>query len=282
MKPVLKILNSGGGCALQDLGRPGWKRFGVPEGGAMDRESAVQANRLVGNAASAPVLEMAFTGSRFLVLGEAELAVTGADVECSHARWRSFRARAGEEIQLKHLHGGVWSYLAVAGGFEAAMWFGSASVNARAGFGAACASGDELSARAPEPSTAVAGRFVRSADQPVFAAEEEIPVWRGPEWEWLSEGDISQFLQPWTLSRQCDRTGYRLEGSSLDVPARRMLSAPLSIGTVQLPPGGHPIVVLRDGPTVGGYPRLAIVDPSAVSRFTQCAPGTTVRFKLQE
>jgi biotin-dependent carboxylase-like uncharacterized protein len=283
MSPVLKVLNPGGGCSLQDLGRPGWKRFGVPEGGVMDRDSAVQANRLADNPDSAALLELAMTGTRLLVLRDAEFALTGADVEASHPRWRSFSARAGEEICLQQMGAGVWSYLAVAGGFAGPRWFGSVSVNARAGFGTVCAVGSELSAPSAARSSAVAGRFVRPSDRPRIAAETVVSLWPGPEWETLPARSMSDFLHlPWTLSRQCDRTGYRLEGPVLEVPSSQMLSSPLSVGTVQLPPAGHPIVILRDGPTVGGYPRLAILDPSAVSQFTQCAPGTTVRFHLHK
>jgi len=282
MSPVLKVLNPGGGCALQDLGRPGWKRFGVPEGGAMDREAAVRANRLVGNPDSAALLELAMTGARFLVLNDGEFAITGAEGKGSHRRWRSFVARAGEEIHLREMGGGVWSYLAVAGGFVGERWFGSVGVNVRSGFGVACTSGSELSAYAANRHSAVAGRFVCEDELPTYSSEIALPVWPGPEWGWLPKSSVPEFLSSmWTISRHCDRTGYRLDGPALEVPPRRMLSSPLSVGTIQLPPGGHPIVILRDGPTVGGYPRLAILDPSAVSRFTQCAPGTTVRFKLQ-
>jgi biotin-dependent carboxylase-like uncharacterized protein len=281
MKPVLKVLHPGAGCSLQDPGRPGWKRYGVPAGGAMDRESAGWANRLVGNPEEAPVLELALTGARLQVLREAELALTGADVDGSHPRWRSFFVRAGEEIQFRGMRGGVWSYLAVAGGFVGPRWFGSVSVNARAGFGSACGPGTELVAGEASRLSAVASRYVREAERPRFSPEMEVPVWPGPEWEVLDPASAAQFLSgPWNISPHGDRTGYRLDGPLLDISPRSMLSAPLAVGTIQLPPGGRPLVILRDGPTVGGYPRLAIVDPSALSRFTQCAPGSTVRFRL--
>jgi biotin-dependent carboxylase-like uncharacterized protein len=281
MNGVLKILHPGGGCSLQDLGRPGWKRFGVPEGGAMDREAARQANRLVGNPDGAAVLEIALTGARFQVLQETEFALTGADAEGSHPRWCSFVARAGEEIVLRQLRGGVWSYLAVAGGFEGPRWLGSRSVNARAGFGTGHAAGSVLTAGTARRVSAIKRRFVAEGDRPQFSGETEIPVWPGPEWELLPAAAGEDFLcGPWTLSSQSDRTGYRMEGPRLALPAHSMLSSPVTVGTVQLPPGGKPIVILRDGPTVGGYPRLAILDPSAVSLFVQCAPGTVVRFHL--
>lgn len=281
MNPVLKILHPGGGCSLQDLGRPGWKRFGVPEGGAMDRDSAVQANRLVGNPDGAAVLEIALTGARFQVLRETEFALTGADAEGSHPRWCSFVARGGEEIVLRQLRAGVWSYFAVAGGFDGPRWLGSSSVNARAGFGTAFASGSEVAAGPALRTSAISRRFVAEEDRPRFSRETVVPIWTGPEWGILPAASREDFLRdPWVLSSQIDRTGYRLEGPQLSPPTHSMLSSPVAVGTVQLPPRGRPIVILRDGPTVGGYPRLAILDPSAVSRFAQCAPGSTVRFQF--
>lgn len=280
MNAVLQILAPGSGCSLQDEGRPGWKRFGVPEGGVMDRDSAVQANRLAGNPDGAPVLEIFLAGTRLKVLRTAEFALTGAAADAHHPQWRSFRADAGEEIALAHRPSGVWSYLAVHGGFLGPSWFGSVSVNPRAGFGTLGAAGDLLQARASEPTGPIASRFTRKEHQPRFEETPGIPIWPGPEWELFSTTEQERFLNtPWIVSPQSDRSGYRLDGPPLAGPEKTMLSSPLAVGTIQLPPAGRPIVILRDGPTVGGYPRLAIVEPDAVSRFTQCAPGTTVRFE---
>ena len=111
--PVLQVLTPGAGASIQDLGRSGWKRFGIPPGGAMDSDSARKANLLVGNEEGAPVLELLFTGARFRVLGAAELAITGAEVESECPRWRNFSAEAGQEIAFGRLRAGVWTYLAV-------------------------------------------------------------------------------------------------------------------------------------------------------------------------
>lgn len=247
----------------------------------MDRDAAVRANRLVGNPDGSAVLEIALTGACFRVLRETEFALTGADVEGSHPRWCSFVARPGEEIVFQRMHGGVWTYLAVAGGFAGPRWLGSVSVNARAGFGAMGQSGAELAAGSAPTVSGVARRFVAAGDRPRFFREKVIPIWPGPEWTALSARQAEDFLRgPWELSAQIDRTGYRLGGRELNLPVRPMLSSPVATGTVQLPSGGQPIVVLRDGPTVGGYPRLAVLDPAALSPFTQNAPGTAVRFQI--
>lgn len=283
MSEILEILSPGGGVTIQDRGRPGWKRFGVPVSGAMDAESARQANLLVGNRESAPVLEFLFTGARLKALEAAEMAITGAAVKSGHVPWRNFKAQAGEEIVFEEMRGGVWSYLAVRGGFAAPRWFGSASVYPRAGLGASLQKGSRVARKDVPEAKAIARRFVPEMILPHFEETPTIGIFRGPEWDLFSAEARALFLeQAWTISQQSDRTGYRLEGTALSSQRTQILSAPLSVGTVQVPPGGQPIVILRDGPTVGGYPRLAILNVNEVSRFTQCAPGTQTRFKLIE
>ncbi len=281
MNPSLEILASGAGLAMQDAGRPGWKRFGLPPGGAMDAGSAAHANLLVGNAPTAPLLEMAFTGARLRALQRCEIAITGAEVECTHPLWKSIFVSPGEEITFSGLHSGVWSYLAIQGGFDAPRWFGSASVNPRAGLGGIFTVGTKLTAVPGERLSGVSGRFI--VDPPSWRETPLLPVWPGPEWEKFPSAARDQFFaQTWTVSAQSDRSGYRLEGTPLKTASLQILSSPTALGVIQIPSGGQPIVLLRDGPTVGGYPRLAILDPSAISRFTQCAPGTAVQFRLIE
>jgi biotin-dependent carboxylase-like uncharacterized protein len=280
--PVLEVLACGAGITIQDSGRSGWKRFGIAPGGAMDLESARQANLLVGNDVGAPVLELLFTGAKFLVLTSSELAIAGAEVECDWPTWRNFRVEPGSEISFGPLRAGVWSYLAARGGFAAPRWFGSASANPRAGFGETVQPGTRLACENRLPPEEISSRFVPELVREEYGRTPVLPVWRGPEWEGFTEEARRQFLeQTWRVSAQSDRAGYRLEGIALE-SRLRMPSAPVAVGAIQVPPNGHPIVLLRDGPTVGGYPRLAILDSSSISRFTQCAPGTGVRFALTE
>ncbi|HEY6676583.1 MAG TPA: biotin-dependent carboxyltransferase family protein [Terrimicrobium sp.] len=278
--PVLEVLAAGAGMTIQDLGRSGWKRFGIPPGGAMDLESARQANLLVGNKAGAPVVELLFTGAKFLVLSSSELAIAGAEVECEWPTWRNFHVEPGSEISFGPLRAGVWSYLAVRGGFAAPRWFGSASANPRAGFGEPVQPGARLSCEKRLPAEEISSRFVPELVREEYGQTPVLRVWPGPEWDGFTEEARREFLgQTWRVSSQSDRAGYRLEGIALE-SRLRMPSAPVVVGAIQIPPNGQPIVLLRDGPTVGGYPRLAILDASRVSRFTQCAPGTCVRFAL--
>ncbi len=276
--PILKVLSAGSGASIQDGGRSGWKRYGVPTGGAMDSDSAEWANKLVGNDPSSPVLEILMSGTRLRFARDCMAAITGAEIDTGFPRWRSFPVKAGQELLFGRRDAGVWSYLAIEGGLAADRWLGSASVNARAGFGRNLKPGDTLSrARTPDP-TAIASRF--RPDHPLLASQPDFAIWPGPEEAVFSEETRTLFMQsPWTISPKSDRTGYRLEGPVLPTDGTQIVSSPLVIGTIQLPPDGKPIVILRDGPTVGGYPRIAVLEPGAISRFTQCAPGETIRFK---
>jgi biotin-dependent carboxylase-like uncharacterized protein len=281
--PVLEILAPGAGASIQDLGRRGWKRFGIPPGGAMDADSMRKANLLVGNEEGAPVLELLFTGAKLRVLSASEFAITGAEVESDCPQWRNFAAGAGCEIAFGQLRAGVWTYLAVKGGFAESRWFGSASVDPRAGLGQILPAGARLHRESFRRSDGISSRFVPEVVRERFDQVPIIRIWPGPEWE-LFPADIRELFlrESWRVSAQSDRAGYRLEGSRLEFGRLRMLSAPVLVGTIQVPPSGLPIVLLRDGPTVGGYPRLGVLDPSAISRFTQSAPGTAVRFQLVE
>lgn len=279
---MIRLLSVNAGTSLQDAGRPGWKRFGVPVSGAMDAESAWWANLLVGNPPEAPVLEILLGQGRWEAVTPCTLAITGAAAESDHPLWRSFTTEPGEIISLRGARAGVWSYLAIAGGFEAPHFFGSASTNARAGLGTALTASQSLAAQAdrlPQPSPGVAGRFLPASERPSFGPSLRVPCWEGPEWQSLSDQDRSTFLSTsWRISPRSDRAGYRLEGPSLGASLCGILSSPLTLGTIQLPPGGTPLVVMRDGPTVGGYPRIGMLDPAILSRFSQQAPGTEVTF----
>jgi antagonist of KipI len=87
------------------------------------------------------------------------------------------------------------------------------------------------------------------------------------------------FNEPWTVSPQSDRVGYRLVGAPLASTPAQILSEPVRVGTIQVPENGLPIVTMRDGPTVGGYPKLGMIDPRDLAWLTQCRPGQSVRFQ---
>ncbi|MBI3877969.1 MAG: biotin-dependent carboxyltransferase [Verrucomicrobia bacterium] len=282
--PVLRILSSGLGATAQDAGRPGWKRFGVPPGGAMDEHAAMWANRLLDNDADAPLLELLLQGARVEMLRDCWVALTGADAGAGIPTWRALRVTEGDVIEFPRARAGVWSYLAVDGGFAAPHWLHSASAYPRANLGMILKPSDEL-ARARAESfhlpPGVAGRTIAPEERRDYEHSPALRVWPAPQWNDFDETERAKiFSQAWSVTSQCDRVGYRLAGEALRCSIANSISEPTLAGTVQIPPGGQPIVTMRDGPTVGGYPKLAVIDAADVSWLAQCQPGQKVRFQL--
>lgn len=284
MTESLKIVRTGLGASIQDNGRPGYASYGVPPGGAMDDHAAGWANRLLENPPDAPVLELLMQGAQLDVLRTTWLVITGADAHCNLPLWRLLRVHVGEHIVFPNSRKGLWTYVAIEGGFEAPRFFGSASVYPRGRIGRAACAGDILG-RASNSRLAlpehIAGRLVSTHERHDYANPPPLRVWPGPQWDMFTHADRSVFFQQaWTVSPQSDRVGYRLEGTRLAPLEKQILSEPVLVGSIQVPPVGQPIVTMRDGPTVGGYPKIGLVDPEDISWLAQCRPGTAVRFKL--
>jgi biotin-dependent carboxylase-like uncharacterized protein len=284
VQEVLKILDPGFGASIQDRGRTGWRHFGVPRSGVMDAHAAEWANRLVENPSDAPVIEFLFHGAKIEVLADCWLAFCGASVNSVLKPWRAYKATAGEMLTFKPAQAGVWSYLALSGGCVWPEIFGSASYYARAGLGkpllreTILARGSASEFRLP---AGVAGRVASWEDQRTYATVPRVRIWPGPQWKNFSMADREILLtSEWTVSSQSDRVGYRLEGPPLKPNPADILSEPVLIGSVQIPENGQPIVTMPDGPTVGGYPKIALVDPVFLPWLVQTRPGEKVRFEL--
>lgn len=279
----LVIESLGSGLSLQDGGRSGWRRFGVPPGGAMDRLAMAAANQLLGNPPGAAVLEVVRQGARFRVLEDLWIALAGADSCPQLPAWTARRVRAGEVLAFTARAAGVFSYLAVPGGFDAPRWFGSVAVDARNGLGTPLAPGVELTATAAAEGVLfarqVAGRQLGPDWRRNYAEVPCLGLLPGPQFDAFSEAARAALVAgPWLIAAQCDRTGYRLEGPVLDLSAA-IASEPVLPGSFQVPGNGQPIVTMVDGPTVGGYPKIAVLREADRNRLAQCAPGGQVVFR---
>jgi antagonist of KipI len=276
MFEFLEVISPGCGATWQDAGRPGWKRFGVPPGGWMDAEAAGEANRLAGNAEEMVVVELALQGARFRARREGWLAVAGASMGPAPGVIR--KVARGEELAFTRHEAGVYAYLAVPGGWSAPLILGSASVSECSGLGRALAQGDVMSCR-HDP--ARPGRRP-AADAPsaaIYPRNIQVRSWRGPQWTEFSIASRRAFFGTrWTVSSQLDRMGVRLTGGDVPTAPATMRSEPVLTGSVQITGGGQPVVTMRDGPTVGGYPKIAWLDDEACRRVAQVPPGGTVEF----
>jgi KipI family sensor histidine kinase inhibitor len=281
-QPCLKVVSTGSGIALQDAGRSGWMRYGVPVGGAIDRQAMRAANKLLGNRPEAPVLEVSLQGARLKVLKNTWLALAGADTCPALPAWTAREFRAGEVVEFAAKARGVFACLAVPGGFVADRWFGSVSVDLRSGLGRALKRGDRLSAagKTPKASTeGIARKILVEEARRSYLQRVTFELLPGPQFDAFSETARAALVQStWLVSAQSDRTGYRLEGPKLE-PPESIPSEPVLPGSFQVPGGGQPIVTMVDGPTVGGYPKIAILPDADRDRLAQCPPGTQLRFR---
>ena len=278
MFEFLEVISPGCGASFQDAGRPGWKRFGVPPGGWMDPVAAALANELMGNPAGAVVIELALQGARFRVLCDGWLSFAGASMGWSPGTVR--KVSRGEELLFARHESGVYAYGAAPGGWAAPEYLGSAAVSARSGLGRGLAAGDVLfSLKAP---SSVAPELEMKRGRPVqYPPTIQVCVWPGPQWAEFGAAARSAFLSTeWRVSARSDRMGVRLDGAAVKVPTRTMLSEPVLVGSVQITGAGQPVVTMRDGPTVGGYPKIGWLEEEECHRVAQVPPGGTVRFEL--
>ena len=249
----------------------------------MDDQAASWANRLLDNPPSAPLIELLLQGAQFRALEPAWICLTGADAAAELPLWRVTRVREGDLIRFPESRSGLWTYLAVEGGFESELVLGSASVYSRGGIGKRLEKQDILS-RPDETTFAfrprVAGRFLQSSELRDYAAPPKLRVWRGPQRSSFTEPELAAFFSSkWKITSQCDRVGYRLEGVALHPKPAGIISEPVRVGSIQVPEHGQPIVVMRDGPTVGGYPKLGMLHPEDVARLAQCRGGQYIEFE---
>ncbi len=272
---ILERLSPSTLCTVQDAGRPGLRPLGIPPAGAMDAMAMRMANRLLDNRANAPVLEC-LAGARFRVMQPVQLALAG----WGHAR--AWLAQVGEIVEITADLPGVWSYIALPGGVASPHWLGSASICRRAGIDIPPDEGRHISSLGDPLSawrTGITRRYPAATDS--IPHEAPLRVWPGPQWaQFPARARKALLAQMWQISRQSDRSGYRLTGDALAVPTEELFSEPIRIGAIQVPPNGQPVVCLNDGPTVGGYPKIAVIDPSDLSRLVQTRPGSTLRFTL--
>lgn len=255
----------------------------------MDRFALAAANLLVGNAEGAPALECALSGPTLTALAPTLVAVTGADFQPElNGRpvpgWTGLFLAPGDRLSFAGRRWGARAYVAVAGGLEADRWLGSASTYllvSRGGLGGrALKAGDLLCAAVPPSRPLVAGRELPASLRPQYSVEPELGAVPGPHLRRLgSHGRRVLFGERWLVSRDADRMGYRLEGPELPAAGPELLSFGLTVGCLQLPPSGQPILLMVDSGTAGGYPVVACVPRCDLPLAAQLLPGDHLRFR---
>ena len=286
-KPVLKVEKPGLFTTIQDLGRPGHRAFGVPPCGAMDRFALSAANRLVGNPDGAAALECALNGPTLVALEGSLVAVTGADFGMTvngqaAPTWTGVYLSAGDQLAFTSRRSGARAYIALAGGLAGDRWLGSFStylLTGRGGLGRALRAGDELARAAEPPRPTIAGRHLSSRLRPPYGREATLRAVPGPHFARVPRSSRPQlWKQPFEVSKDSDRMGYRLVGNPIETTGKDILSLGLTMGAVQLPNSGEPILLMADHQTAGGYPVVLGVARVDLPLAAQLLPGDRLRF----
>jgi biotin-dependent carboxylase-like uncharacterized protein len=269
----IEVVRPGLLTTVQDRGRPGFARFGVPPSGAADRKSFELGNRLVGNPPGAAALEATLDGPTLRFDGPATIALTGAKTLGPR------HVERGEVLEVGRCLGGVRAYLCVRGGIDVEPTLGSRSTDLLTGLGPApLREGDVLAVgpdpRRPPSTGTVPGRVL--PDEPVLR------IRLGPRDDWFTRAAIEALCsEPWRVSPQSNRVGVRLEGPRLErAHAGELLSEGVVTGALQVPASGRPILLLHDHPTTGGYPVIAVVCSDDLWLAGQLGPSVRVRFAV--
>ena len=284
---VIEVLDGGMFTTVQDLGRYGYQRYGVPVSGAMDTFALRTANLLVGNREGDAGLEMTLAGPHLRFLDETVVAITGADLMPTLdgnpvPTWQPVAAQKDAELQFHGLRDGVRAYLAIAGGVDVPSMLGSRSTYTRANIGGlegrSLAHGDRMAGSSGMER--VEGRRFPQGAVPRYGHTLRLRVTPGQQYDAFTEQGIEAFLSSsYTVTPRSDRIGYRLEGPPIEhKTGADIVSDGIPLGAVQVTGDGMPIVLLADRGATGGYTKIATVISADIMRLAQAAPGDVVTF----
>ncbi len=312
-KEAFEVIEGGLQTTIQDLGRPGYLNMGIPIAGAGDPFSLRTGNLLVGNGAGKPSLvggdtgeagvEALLLGPTLKVLCSTVVAVTGADLSCQlngrpFPMWTALRLSEGDIISFGQPTVGARAYLCVAGGIQVPVFLGSRATFIRGSVGGtggrALTKGDVLETGPPKlPIEEIEGRKLIPKLIPQYTNKWNIRVVLGPQEYLFTEESIELFLTyEWEFSSTSDRMGCRLIGPKLNFKPRaghlvnqagsdpsNIVDDTIPMGGIQVPGGLEPIVLGVEGPSLGGYAKIATVITTDMSRIGQMNAGDLVRFR---
>jgi biotin-dependent carboxylase-like uncharacterized protein len=294
------ILEPGLSTTVQDQGRIGYYRFGIPQGGSMDQYSATLANRLVGNTRKEAVLECTYVGPKISVTEDAIIAVTGAPVDVIvngevRPQYERLELKKGDELRFGVIRGGTKYFIAVHGGIDVPEVLGSRStypIGAIGGVnGRAIASGDSIKFGKKIDNGLPIVTTIPESDRPKFGTTMTVRVLMGLYNHNLSDKGVKNFLtEEWTLTPIADRMGLRYSGPGVEWKDREqpfgagqdpsnIVDAGYAVGSIQIPGGTQPIILHRDAVSGGGYAMVATVISADMDLVARSMPGTKTRFE---
>jgi antagonist of KipI len=288
----LEVLEINGLATVQDSGRRGWRRFGVPASGPMDAFAFCAANALANNPLECAAIEVGLGDITFQAMQDCIISATGVGYQLSiyiweFPLWSSFFVRAGWKISFTKIDDGMWVYLAVTGGIQAQPILGSRSTYLRGAFGGfksrQLQAGDIIKTdNYSHAFTELAARTLSEGARPAYTQTPILDVIMGPQTKYFTDESIETFLSSeYSVSLTSDRMGYRLEGPALTLRNKtELISEGMTFGAIQVPSNGRPIAMMADCPTTGGYPKIGTVASADLPLLVQCVPNKSkIRFR---
>ena len=278
---MLKVIASGFFTTVQDWGRYNYRHKGVPVSGVMDSYSASMANALLENDENDALLEITMTGPKLEFQEPTFIAITGAELSPTLngkpiASYQVHQVNPGDLLDFGKLINGFRTYLAVKNGLRTGQVLGSRSFykpitklnrvkdHMELEYEAVTVFQPKLATVKPEP----------------FHKELQLAVHRGPEYDMLHDAQLNKlFSNKFTIAKENNRMAYQLE-DKINGHTSTMLTSATLPGTVQLTPAGKIIILMKDGQTTGGYPRILQLSSKAISVLSQKKYGDKVVFQM--
>ena len=287
-RKVFEILQPGMLTTVQDLGRFGYQRLGVPAAGAMDQFAIKMGNRLLLNDDKAAALEATFMGPSIKVISNTVIAITGGDLGPTLNRkdlpmWQSIFLKEGDTISFGGPRAGIRTYICVVGGIDVPLIMESRSTYLRSNIGGYLGrplqQNDILSSNNPNEEV-VKGRKVLPDIVPSYGGDVTLRVVLGPQDGEFTEDGINTFLNSeYAVTPQMDRMGIRLEGPEIKHREKAdIISDGIMFGSIQIPGNGNPIIMMADRQTTGGYTKIATIISIDIPKIAQAQPGDKIQF----
>lgn len=286
MIPLFRVIKPGVYASIQDRGRFGFRRFGMPVAGPMDPQAFQLGQEIMGNEEQKNALEIFLGGLTLEVLTNHRLIITGADLgavideQQAAPLWKTFSIDKGQQISFTQPMTGAIAYVIPEGGFAAEMIIGSSSSYPRGMVGEPV--GKETILYANTPKRKGFNRGLRLEDTPHYSQDITIELFKSPHMDLFEQSSVETFLNATYTHRGGDRMGYFFNGPPLTfLNSADIVSEATQFGTVQVPANGQPIILMADAQTTGGYATIGTVVKKDLPKVAQLRNGARVRFRYR-
>ena len=287
-KSYFKVIRPGINTTFQDLGRENLYHIGIPFSGAMDNRNYTLANAIAGNKINTPVIEFAFQGPLFKLVGEKIYFNITGNVNFNILKknekikgncYQNYVLEDGDELDILSTNKSVYGYLAISGNFDIEFQWNSCSTNTKAKIGAN--DGKKIETDQLIKIIDLNYQNLNRKLEYIDSKIENIRIIKGTNFNYFSEKSIKSFFDnKFTVTKLTDRMGMRLEGVKIENDIdTNIKSEGIIKGVIQVPADGNPIIMLSDHGTIGGYPKIGVVISADYDKLVQLPPGSKLKFQ---